>query len=150
MGREIDPARVRAAIRDFGLENLAGRFVAGIGEGGRTLSEGERQLVSLARLAVGDPGLVVLDEATSALDPATERRVKAALDRALAGRTAVVIAHRLSTLEDCRRIVVLHHGEVAETGTHADLVARGDLYAKLWRLYTLEERLSSTEVVARA
>jgi ABC-type multidrug transport system fused ATPase/permease subunit len=102
-----------------------------IGDGGGNLSRGERQLLTFARALVGDPELLVLDEATSAIDPATEARVQAALERLQEGRTTVTVAHRLATVRDCDCIYVLAAGEVAERGTHDELVAAGGLYAAL-------------------
>src|SRR5262249_8453282 len=87
-----------------------------------------------ARALAHDPAILVLDEATSSVDPETEERIQDALEKLLAGRTAILIAHRLSTIERADRIVVLHHGEVREVGTPAELLARGGIYAKLHRL----------------
>ena len=98
------------------------------------LSRGERQLLTFARALVDDPDILVLDEATSAIDPATEARVQAALDRLVEGRTTLVVAHRLATVRDCDRILVLGRGGVQEEGTHEALLARGGVYAALARL----------------
>jgi ABC-type multidrug transport system fused ATPase/permease subunit len=88
----------------------------------------------LARAQLADPGLLILDEATSAVDPETERALADALAKLAHGRTTVSIAHRLSTIEHADRIVVMHEGRVAETGTHAELIVRDGLYAQLHRL----------------
>jgi ABC-type multidrug transport system fused ATPase/permease subunit len=101
-------------------------------ERGSRLSAGEKQLVSLARAALADPALLVLDEATSSLDPGTEALVEGAVDRLLDGRTVVVIAHRLSTSERADMVGVVDGGELVELGSHADLVARGGAYARLY------------------
>ena len=101
-------------------------------ERGSRLSAGEKQLVSLARAALADPAVLVLDEATSSLDPGTEALVEAAVDRLLEGRTVVVIAHRLSTSERADVVGVVDGGELVELGPHADLVARGGAYARLY------------------
>ena len=101
-------------------------------ERGSRLSAGEKQLVSLARAALADPALLVLDEATSSLDPGTEALVEGAVDRLLEGRTVVVIAHRLSTSERADMVGVVDGGELVELGTHADLVAAGGPYARLY------------------
>ena len=95
---------------------------------------GERQLLSFARALVHDPDLLVLDEATSSVDPGTERRLQASMDRLLAGRTALVIAHRLSTVVSADRIFVVHAGRLVEEGTHAELYARGGVYRDLFDL----------------
>ncbi len=104
-------------------------------ERGSRLSAGEKQLVSLARAALADPALLVLDEATSSLDPGTEALVEGAVDRLLEGRTVVVIAHRLSTSERADVVGVVDGGELVELGTHADLVASGGAYARLYETW---------------
>lgn len=112
------------------LGGLDGRIM----ERGEGLSQGERQLIAFARTLVQDPRIVILDEATASIDTETEARLVVALRRVLAGRTAIVIAHRLSTVERCDRAIVLHHGEVIESGRHAELVAKNGVYARLTRL----------------
>lgn len=105
-------------------------------ERGSRLSAGEKQLVSLSRAALADPALLVLDEATSSLDPGTEVLVEAAMDRLMAGRTVVVIAHRLSTAERADRVGVVADGRLVELGTHAELAARGGHYTELFNAWT--------------
>ncbi|NBS47216.1 MAG: ATP-binding cassette domain-containing protein, partial [Betaproteobacteria bacterium] len=95
------------------------------------LSGGQRQRLAIARALYKDAPVLILDEATSALDTASERLVKEALARVMKGRTTLVIAHRLSTIEHADRIVVMQSGRIAETGTHAQLLARGGVYAAL-------------------
>jgi ATP-binding cassette subfamily B multidrug efflux pump len=111
-----------------------------LGEGGARLSVGQKQLVAIARALAGQPRILLLDEATSHIDSGTEQVVQQAL-AGLRGRvTVVAIAHRLSTVRDADRIVVLHHGRVAEQGTHAQLVALdGGLYQRLVQLQQLED-----------
>jgi ATP-binding cassette subfamily B protein len=105
-----------------------------IGERAKTLSGGQRQRLAIARALVRDAPILLLDEATSALDAENERLVQRALDQAMAGRTTLVIAHRLATVLKADRIVVMDEGRVVEEGVHADLVAKGGLYARLAEL----------------
>jgi ATP-binding cassette subfamily B protein len=95
---------------------------------------GERQILAFARALHYDPSILILDEATSSVDVETERVVQAALQRLLEGRTSLVIAHRLSTILDADRILVMHKGELREQGTHAELLAKGGIYARLYEL----------------
>lgn len=130
----IDDQRVLAALRDARLgervERMGG-LDARIAEHGANLSAGERQLLSIARVLVRDPPIVMLDEATANVDPLTERDVTAAIDRVLERRTVLVIAHRLSTIRQADRIVVLARGRIVEQGRHDELLALGGVYAEL-------------------
>jgi ABC-type transport system involved in Fe-S cluster assembly fused permease/ATPase subunit len=128
---EIEAAARAARIHDF-IVSLPDGYDTTVGERGLKLSGGEKQRVGIARTLLKDPPILLLDEATSALDSETERDIKDALDRAGEGRTVITIAHRLSTIAEADQIVVLHEGEIVETGTHADLLARGGRYANLW------------------
>jgi len=127
---------IHAAIAALGLEDRFNAFPDGLDtevrERGSRLSAGERQLVSLVRAALADPALLVLDEATSSLDPGTEHAVERALGHLTAGRTVVVVAHRLSTAARADRIAVVDDGRVAETGTHDELIAHEGRYASLY------------------
>jgi len=105
-----------------------------IGENGVKLSGGQRQRLAIARALLKNAPVLVLDEATSALDTESERHVQAALEALMRGRTTLVIAHRLSTVENADRIVVLDRGRIAETGTHRELLERGGIYDKLYRI----------------
>lgn len=103
-------------------------------ERGATLSTGQKQLLSFARALAFSPDILILDEATSSIDTETELLIQTALDELLKDRTAIVIAHRLSTIEKADKIIVLHHGEVREIGTHKDLLDRKGLYYKLYQM----------------
>ncbi len=139
LGRpEIDRARMEAASRaahahEF-VSRLPEKYAEPVRERGNNFSTGQRQLLSFARALACDPPILVLDEATSSVDPETEALIQDALEKLLAGRTSILIAHRLSTIERADRIVVLHRGEVREIGTHAELLARDGVYAKLYRI----------------
>jgi ATP-binding cassette subfamily B protein len=126
-----------AALRRARLDTLVAELPAGldtvVGERGYRLSGGERQRLTIARLLLAQPRVVILDEATASLDSTSEAAVTAALAEALAGRTAVVIAHRLSTVRSADRILVLEGGRIVERGRHADLLAAGGRYAELYR-----------------
>ncbi len=117
------------------LEVLPNGLQTDVGEEGRSLSLGQRQLVALARLLMQDPAVVILDEATASVDPLTEAQIQEALDVALADRTAIVIAHRLSTIQEADRIIVLDKGRIIEDGTHNGLLASGGHYSHLFNTY---------------
>ncbi len=134
---EAEPSAVLAASRaarahEFVLK-LPEAYDALVGERGQSLSGGERQRVAIARAILVDPQILVLDEATSAVDVQTEREIQRALDNVVAGRTTIAIAHRLSTLAKADRLLVLRDGKLVESGTHAELLARGGEYARLQR-----------------
>ena len=136
---EASDDEVAAALDAIGVlprfADLAEGLRTEVNERGARLSAGEKQLVSLARAALVDPAVLVLDEATSSLDPGTERLVELAMERLMAGRTVVVIAHRLSTAERCDRVAVVDGGTLAEIGSHDDLLAEGGRYAALYETW---------------
>ena len=134
----LTDAQVEAAAEQVGADRIIRRLANGyhqvLGERGASISVGERQLLSFARAVAADPALLILDEATSAVDSEVEAEIQQALSVLLAGRTTIAIAHRLSTIVDADDIIVMHHGEVVEHGTHDALLALDGLYARLWRL----------------
>src|SRR5687768_3038287 len=140
LGRqEITEERVRWAANevhaDKFIKRLKGAYSAEVRERGAGLSVGQKQLISFARALAFDPAILILDEATSSIDTETEQLIQQAIERVLRDRTSIVVAHRLSTVQRADQILVLHHGELRERGTHQQLLARRDLY---WRLYKLQ------------
>ncbi len=134
----LSDEEVAAAAAQVGADRIVRRFPDGyrhrLGERGASVSVGERQLLSFARAIAADPQLLLLDEATSAVDSEIEAEIRRALRQLMRGRTTIAIAHRLSTILEAAEILVMHHGEVRERGTHRDLLAANGLYARLYRL----------------
>jgi ATP-binding cassette subfamily B protein len=135
---DIGADAVAAALDAVGatpfVERLPQRTAQPLGERGATLSVGERQLLSFARALAFDPAILVLDEATSSVDSEIEARIEEATDRLMRGRTSLVIAHRLSTVQGADRILVMHAGSLVEEGTHDQLLERDGLYSRLHEL----------------
>jgi ATP-binding cassette subfamily B protein len=135
---EITDEEIRAAAREVGaapfIERLPNGYGQALGERGQSLSVGERQLISFARALAFDPEILILDEATSSVDSEIEARIEEATNRLMEGRTSLVIAHRLSTVQHADRILVMHHGQLVEEGSHSALLERGGLYSRLHEL----------------
>lgn len=130
---DIVAASRAVGAHDF-IERLPDGYETPLEQGGGNLSLGQRQLLSFARAIIADASILILDEATANIDSHTERQIQTALKRLLDDRTGLVIAHRLATIRECDRIILLQDGRIAEQGTHDELLARGGLYANLYRL----------------
>jgi ATP-binding cassette subfamily B protein len=139
LGRpDADEAEVRAAATaaqlDEVIERLPGGWAANVGEGGALLSGGERQRVSIARALLKNAPIVLLDEVTSALDPVNEAAVHDGIERLMAGRTVVMVAHRMRTVQRADRVIFLDGGRIAEEGGHDELLDHGGRYAGFWNI----------------
>jgi ATP-binding cassette subfamily B protein len=145
LGREdITEERVRWAAQevraDTFIRRLKGEYEAEVRERGAGLSVGQKQLISFARALAFDPAILILDEATSSIDTETEQLIQRAIERVMRDRTSIVVAHRLSTIQSADRIIVLHHGEIREQGTHQELLAERGFYWKLYKLQYADSR----------
>jgi ATP-binding cassette subfamily B protein len=151
---EPDTAKVQQALARVGALDLflkrAGGLQARVDERGANFSAGERQLLAFARALYKDTPLIILDEATASIDSDTEARLQTALDAVMQGRTSLIIAHRLSTIRAVDRILVFHRGRVVESGSHDELMARGGVYARLYRLQFAVEELAKEEAKVAA
>src|SRR5215510_3355556 len=149
LGRqEITEDRVRWAAQEVHADGFIRRlkddYQAEVRERGAGLSVGQKQLISFARALAFDPALLILDEATSSIDTETEQLIQRAIERVMRDRTSIVVAHRLSTIQNADRIIVLHHGEIREQGTHQELLAERGLYWKLYKLQYANHRLDGS------
>ena len=133
-------------VGDF-IRDLPQGFDEPLRERGNSLSTGQKQLINFARALAHDPRILILDEATSSVDTDTEMRVRSALERMVRGRTSVIIAHRLSTVQQADRILVMHKGLLREIGTHQELLAQRGIY---WRLYQLQYKDQEVQLAQAA
>ena len=141
--REQVLAAAKAARCDSFIEKLPQGYDTEIGENGYTLSGGERQRLSIARALLKDAPIILLDEATAALDPENETLIQHAIGTLIKGKTVIVIAHRLRTVENADKIIVLNKGMIAETGTHAELMEKDGIYRQMYRLQRESEQWSA-------
>ncbi len=146
---EVEAAARAARAHDF-ITRLPDGYDTKIGERGGTLSQGQRQLIGIARAILADPRILILDEATSSVDTRTEVLIQTALQTLLRGRTSFVIAHRLSTVRDADLVLVLEQGKIVERGTHLQLIAAGGLYAELYRRQFRDDARSPVAGAVRA
>jgi ATP-binding cassette, subfamily B, multidrug efflux pump len=146
---DVEQAAEDVNLADF-IRTLPGGFKEEVRERGSTLSTGQKQLISFARALAHNPKILILDEATSSVDTETEFRVRDALDRMVEGRTALIIAHRLSTIQRADKIIVMHKGQVRETGSHQQLLAQRGIYYKLYQLQYKDQEVNVAQASSPA
>lgn len=144
IGRDRIEWAAREVHADEFIQRIDGSYGSEVKERGAGLSVGQKQLISFARALAFDPTILILDEATSSIDTETEQLIQQAVERVMADRTSLVVAHRLSTIQKCDRIIVLHHGELRESGTHNELLGIRGLYWRLYQLQYSDEKLHVT------
>jgi ATP-binding cassette subfamily B protein len=137
---EVKAAAKSARIDDF-IESLPEGYDTPVGERGITLSGGQKQRLTIARALITNPRILILDDSLSFVDAKTEQEIQEAIDTALKGRTCFIIAQRLSTIKNADRIMVLDHGAIVEFGTHAELMAKGQIYKKIYETQLLEKNV---------
>ncbi len=141
--KNITEEKIYEAVKNTGLSDfinsLPEKINHPVNERGTTLSVGQKQLISFARALAYNPKVLILDEATSSVDTETEILIQEAIQKLISGRTSIIIAHRLSTIQSCDNIIVLHKGEIKESGTHQELIEKGGLYYKLYQLQYKDE-----------
>jgi ABC-type multidrug transport system fused ATPase/permease subunit len=142
---DISPDKITEASRTVGadrfINSLTQQYDEVVKERGATLSVGQKQLISFARALAYNPKILILDEATSSVDTETEILIQKAIENLLVGRTAIVIAHRLSTIQSADKIIVMHKGEIRETGKHQELLAKRGIYYKLYQLQYKDQEI---------
>jgi len=147
---DITDAELHKAARDVNvldfIESLPGEFNEPVRERGNSLSTGQKQLINFARALAYNPRILILDEATSSVDTDTELRIRGALERMVEGRTSVLIAHRLSTVQRADTILVMHKGQLREMGTHQQLLVERGLYWKLYQLQYKDQEMGAVPV----